>query len=106
MRLFERKTDNEINFKIDLKENLSATRKKLPSIRSMITPKQRKVFIKKLFFRKETEYEQFIDTLETADNWAEAYKAVEKEFTNRKISLNGEEAISFTNILFQRYYTR
>jgi len=66
MKIFERNTDNEMNFKIDLKENFFGTRKKLLSIRSMITPKQRKVFIKKLFFRKEAEYEQFIDTFQWA----------------------------------------
>jgi hypothetical protein len=104
MRLFERNIDDEINFKIDFKENRSAARKILPSIRSIITPKQRKIFIRKLFFQEETEYEQFIGALEPADNWAEAYRTVEKEFANRKISLNGEEAISFTNILFRRYY--
>jgi hypothetical protein len=105
MRLFNRNAEEEINFRIDKKGNFSETRKNLPSLRSMISPKQQKFFIKKLFSQKETEYVQFIDKLEVVTNWAEAYEMVEKEFTSRRINLKGDEAISFTNILFHRYYS-
>jgi hypothetical protein len=104
MRLFEREIENEKNFNIELKGNFSETRKKLPSVRSMINSKQRIVFIKKLFSHKETEYENFINKLETLTNWSAAYEAIEKDFTDRKIDLNKKETVAFTDILFQRYY--
>lgn len=104
MRLFDRSSDPKENFKIDLNGQFSATRKVLPSIESLIDPKQRKNFIKKLFASKESDYENFVHRLESIKDWKETYQAVEQEFSSRKVNPGKDEAVLFTNILFNRFF--
>ena len=104
MRIFDRSDNPEENFKIDLPEQFSNTNRVLPQIDSLIDLKQRKIFIKKLFDNREEDYRGFIQYLETITDWKETYKAVEAELLKRKIHLTKNEAILFTNILFQRFY--
>ncbi len=104
MRLFDRSADPKENFKIELNGQFSATRKVLPPIESLIDPKQRKTFIKKLFASKESDYENFIRRLESIKDWKETFQAVELEFSNRKVNPGKDEAVLFTNILFNRFF--
>lgn len=104
MRFFDRSTDPNENFKIDLNGQFNTTRKVLPPIESLIDPKLRKTFVKKLFASKESDYENFLRRLENIKDWKETYQAVEHEFSRRKVDPGKGEAILFTNILFNRFF--
>lgn len=104
MKIFDRQIDSDGNYKIDLQQQFSKTKKVLPSIDSLIDQKQRKTFIKKLFDNRERDYAGLIQRLETVTNWQETYKIVEDELAIRKISPTKGEAVLFTNILYKRFF--
>ncbi len=79
-------------------------RQNLSSLQSMIGPEQRNEFIKKMFKGNESSYNALIQDLEIIDSWGDALKRVEVECDRQKLYLHDQKVISFTDILYRRYY--
>lgn len=84
----------------------SGTKKnvKLPPLKSLITAKQRREIIKKLFEGNEAEFESLINELESVTEWRAALERTEKALNKREIYLHDPEAILLTDILYSRYF--
>ena len=76
-----------------------------PSLRSLISHKERKIFIKKLFDKDKGVYHAFIDRLEETDKWKEAKLIIDDELSKRQLSPFCREAVRLGDIVFSRYFS-
>jgi len=104
MKLFERQADPM--YEIFQSENKSRKRKRfvLVSIDSLISRKDKKKFVKKLFDNNGIRYEEFIQKLNLLRDWSSSYRKMEEEFTNRKLTMQESEVLAFTDMVFRRFY--
>lgn len=77
-----------------------------PALRSLITNKDRKAFVKKLFGNDRGAYHAFIDRLEAIDRWKEAKAAIDAELARRQVSPFSREAMRLGDIVFSRYFAK
>ncbi len=77
-----------------------------PSLRSLISHKERKVFIKKLFDKDKGSYHAFIDSLEDTDKWKEAKLIIDDELNKRQLSPFCREAVRLGDLVFSRYFSK
>jgi hypothetical protein len=77
-----------------------------PPLRSLISNKERKTLIKKLFNNDRGAYHAFIDRLESIDRWKEAKAAIDEELMRRQIQPFCREAMRLGDIVFSRYFSK
>ena len=77
-----------------------------PSLRSLISHKERKIFIKKLFEKDKGDYHEFIDKLEETDKWKEAKLIIDEELNQRQLSPFCREAVRLGDLVFSRYFSK
>ncbi len=77
-----------------------------PPLRSLISNKERKMFIKKLFNNDRGAYHAFIDRLEAIERWKEAKAVIDAELARRQISPFCREAMRLGDIVFSRYFSK
>jgi hypothetical protein len=104
MRFFERRSDPEFEIYSDGKKNMTGRKIQMPSVQSLISGKEQKIFIKKLFDNDTDLYRKFIEKLEKVDNWVDTFKIIEEEFSTRNINPRSHEASLFTDFVFRRFY--
>ena len=74
-------------------------------LNKMIDEKNRSRIIKKVFSGSFDDYSYFITCLEKIENWEDAYKFMDDEFSKRNININDNRiAVAFTDIVFKKYY--
>lgn len=72
---------------------------------NLIDSKSRNRVIKKVFDGDCDEYSKFINDLQAIENWEEAYKYMDCEFSKRNISINDNRtAVNFTDIVFKKFF--
>jgi hypothetical protein len=78
----------------------------LPDLKSFISKKQSSKFIKKVFNKNEAHYREFIDHLNTIDNWKKASKAIDEIFYESSINPYSKEALEFSDTVYNRYFPK
>ncbi len=91
---------NLVSKKLDINKN------EFPSVRSLISSKNRKKFIKKLCKKDSKQYERFIDLLEESDSWKEASLVMDQKFYEFGVNPYSKEAIEFSDLMYKRYFNK
>lgn len=73
-------------------------------LKMLITEKQQKKIIKKIFNRDRAAFEAFVTSLEPLRSWKEAFQAIETELARRGFTPYKTEAVLLTSIVYRRYY--
>ena len=73
-------------------------------LRSFITDKTEKGFIKKLFGGDEAAYDELIDKLDEAESWRVAKILIDNELFKRDVDPFSREAIRLVDMVYSRYY--
>ena len=76
----------------------------LPDLNDYLDTKTRKLLIKKIFNRKEDEFEQFVIQINGIFDWKPAKILLENELKRRNIEPVSREAIKFGDWIFERYF--
>ncbi len=76
----------------------------LEDINSVISEKNRKKFIKKLFNKSESKYEEFVSYINKISNWRNASAAIEDYFHQANIYHYDRDALEFTDLIYNRYF--
>jgi hypothetical protein len=71
-----------------------------------ITPKYRKKFIKKVFNKKEKQYEEIIASLNKTPDWKRASSIIDEFFMNANINPYSREALEFSDFIYNRYFPK
>lgn len=80
--------------------------KRLADLKTNIHPKQRKKFIKKVFHKKEQQYEQIISMLNNTPNWKQASNMIDDFFMKENINPYSREALEFSDLVYSRYFPK
>ena len=90
----------------DLVANQIKSDKPLEDVNKIITGRNRKKIVKKLFKRKENEFNSFADILNSQVNWKEASVIIDEEFYQRGINPYSKEAILFSDMVYTRFFPK
>ena len=77
-----------------------------PALYTLINPRDRKVFIKKIFGRDQEQYQEFIERLEKLDRWKDAKALIDDELRHRRINPFSKEAVLLGDVVFSRYFRK
>ncbi|MFQ5636795.1 MAG: hypothetical protein ACE5IR_02230 [bacterium] len=75
-----------------------------PALYTLINPKTRKVFVRKIFQKNKRHYIEFIKKLEKLDRWKDAKAVIDEELRAREINPYSKEAVLLGDIVFSRYF--
>jgi len=90
--------------KIKITNQYEKDQENLPSLTSLIDPKIKKEFVKKLFKNDETAFNELLQQLDLIKNWPDAWHKVEIELSKRDANIHDAVAVRLTNILYARYF--
>ncbi len=79
---------------------------KLEDIYTLIEDRDKKVYIKKLFKKKDKEFFNLLNEINAASNWKDANMIIEDTFYNLEINPYQKEAIAFTDAVYSRYFPK
>lgn len=79
---------------------------KLEDLNSYIHPKQRKKFIKKVFHRKEKQFDRIIVALNQTPTWKQASNIIDDFFMRENINPYSREALEFSDLIYSRYFPK
>ncbi len=79
---------------------------KLEDLNTMITKKQRKKFIKKVFRKDEARYVEFIELLNQTPDWKQASSLIDDYFFEAGINPYSKEALEFSDLVYSRYFPK
>ncbi len=78
----------------------------LEDINALITHKQQKKFIKKIFRRQEQQYREFLTLLNGTSSWKHASNLIDSFFYQQGINPYSKEALEFSDIVYNRYFPK
>jgi len=78
----------------------------LEDLSRIISPKQRKKFVKKIFNRKEKKYQEFISLMNSTPTWKHASNLIDNFFYQQGINPYSSEALEFSDIVYNRYFPK
>jgi hypothetical protein len=76
----------------------------LPSLGTLIPPRLREQFSKKLFDGDTSRLEELLARLETAPNWRVAHILIGRYFHHHQISPYHAQASRFSDLIYKRYF--
>ncbi len=76
----------------------------LEPLETLITPKDEKIFMKKIFGGNDTLYGEFIHRINSARRWKHSMTVIDEVLNRQKIDPYCREAIRLSDIVYQRYY--
>jgi len=79
---------------------------KLEDLNAMISKKQRKKFIKKVFRKDEGRYVEFIELLNRTPDWKQASSLIDDYFFEAGINPYSKEALEFSDLVYSRYFPK
>jgi len=100
----ESKNNVEEEFSESISERLQGSN--LRDVNLLISAKQRKKFIKKIFNKNEEDFYKFIELINQLPTWKHASTLMEMFYNRRGIDLYTKEAIELSNLIYLRYYSR
>ena len=83
-----------------------STDQPLGDLHSVIQGRTKKKIIKKLFRKKENEYNTFIDLVNQHSTWKDASVIIDDEFYERGINPYSKEAIVFSDLIYLRFFPK
>ena len=78
----------------------------LEDLNKLIEDKDKKVYIKKLFKKKDKEFFQLLANLNASTNWKDANNLIDDTFYNLEVNPYQKEAIAFTDAVYARYFPK
>ncbi len=78
----------------------------LEDITRLISPKQRKKFIKKIFSKKEKKFLEFLSLMNNTPNWKHASNLIDSYFFQQGINPYSKEALEFSDLVYNRYFPK
>ncbi len=78
----------------------------LEDLTKIITGKQRKKFIKKIFKKDEWRYQKFLEALNKINNWKQASAAIDEMLFHNGINPYAREALEFSDLIYNRYFPK
>jgi hypothetical protein len=78
----------------------------LEDIYKIIEDRDKKVYIKKLFKKKDKEFFELLNSINAAKSWKDANTIIEDTFYNMEVNPYQKEAISFTDAAYGRYFPK
>lgn len=103
---FGRHSDERETMKISRKELEAQPEGPIPSLRSLIDARSKKMFIKKIFKKNEVAYNIFISKIEAEKTWKKAKMMIDEELANLKVDQFSREAIKLGDLVFSRYFPK
>ena len=97
---FAQFSDRQSGFKVI---GASAAAPVLVDVRSLIGVEARRRFIRKLFRRKDHEYEKALDAINAMRTWKEASSYIDTVFLRNGVDPYAQHAIKFTDIIYGRF---
>jgi len=80
--------------------------KPLADLNTMVTGRQRKKIIKKLFKKNENEFMSFVELVNGQSAWKEASVTIDNEFYERGINPYSKEAIMLSDIIYLHFFPK
>ncbi len=77
---------------------------RLAPMESLITEKDEKIFMKKIFFDDRADYRGFVNHLNRTKTWKEAINVLDEKLYGNKVDPYCKEAIRFSDIVYARFY--
>lgn len=78
----------------------------LEDLNKLIEDKDKKVYIKKLFKKKDKEFFQLLANLNASTNWKDANNLIDDTFYALEVNPYQKEAIAFTDAVYSRYFPK
>jgi len=78
----------------------------LEDLNNMIVGRGRRKIVKRLFKKKEDEFNSFVEALNNETSWKIASKIIDDEFYDREINPYSKEAISLSDIIYLRFFPK
>ncbi len=78
----------------------------LEDIYKLIEDRDKKVYIKKLFKKKDKEFFNLLNDINAAKTWKDANTIIEDTFYNLEVNPYQKEAITFTDAVYGRYFPK
>jgi DNA-binding HxlR family transcriptional regulator len=78
----------------------------MEDVNKIITGRNRKKVVKKLFKKKENEFNSFVEILNTQNTWKDASVIIDEEFYQRGINPYSKEAILFSDMVYTRFFPK
>lgn len=78
----------------------------LEDINRLISPKQRKKFIKKIFNKKEAQFLEFLNLMNNTPTWKHASNLIDSYFYQQGINPYSKEALEFSDLVYNRYFPK
>jgi hypothetical protein len=103
-KLIYRREKDDYNPQINIKKLEENNSLHLPDLESMISSKQRRRIIKKVFHNNEIDFQIFFRKLSSLTSWREAFQLVEEELHRRRISSSSGEGSLVINIVYRHYF--
>lgn len=100
----ELKMLDDKNFLIDLNAIPSRAASHLQSCDQLISEKQRKLLVKKLYHGEASRLAHLFNVLEAAPDWRAANRILQEHFKTCGIDSNRKEARLLSDLIYQRYF--
>lgn len=78
----------------------------MEDLSNLIKGRARRKIVKKLFKKKEPDFLSFLDQINMLKTWKDASKLIDDEFYEREINPYCSEAISFSDIIYTRFFPK
>lgn len=78
----------------------------LGDLNSLISRKQQKKFVKKIFRKQEQQYTEFLTLLNGTSSWKHASNLIDSFFYQQGINPYSKEALEFSDIVYNRYFPK
>ncbi|MBL7960891.1 hypothetical protein JNL27_11700 [bacterium] len=78
----------------------------LDDLNKLIEDKDKKLYIKKLFKKKDKEFFQLLANLNASTNWKDANNLIDDTFYALEVNPYQKEAIAFTDAVYARYFPK
>lgn len=78
----------------------------LQDLNHLITPKQRKKFVKKVFKKREDQYREFLGLLNGTPDWKNASNMIDNFFYQQGLNPYSQEALEFSDLVYNRYFPK
>jgi hypothetical protein len=102
----EKKTRAEEELADLVSQKLAGTTQQLEPLENIISKKDQKKFIKKLFKKNSKAYNKLINALNEASQWKDASLIIDQYFYDFGINPYSKEAIEFSDIVYTRYFSK
>ncbi len=79
---------------------------KLEDLNTLISQKQRKKFIKKIFRKQERQFQEFIALLNGTPTWKNASILIDSFFYQQGVNPYSREALEFSDLVYNRYFPK